>query len=344
MPVASFISSGNEVYGEIEPEDILESETKIPYFENDENCEQIEYKEEREDSDSNQSEYLPTKSVTRVKRRRGRPRKNAGRPRGRPAHNKIKKEPADKNSNEIDGEYVCSLCEKIFSSASSFEKHSYSHEDTKVHTCGVCNKQFARSNHLKRHMLSHSERKPYNCVMCSKSFNRRDHLMQHIKLHEKQEHECEICKRHFNRSDHLAKHKASRHNIGDRIIAAKKYQCSVCLKGFTTEKYRDIHMKGHMGDKEYQCRTCDKTFISKSHLTEHIKFHNENSKKFLCSECGQRFIRNDYLVIHMRRHRGEKPFKCQYCGKGQNFFLETNTTLYKINFFRFSTNYRFNCS
>lgn len=100
-------------------------------------------------------------------------------------------------------------------------------------------------------------------------------------------------------------------------MGEKKFECPICHKSFTTEKYRDVHINGHNGQKEYQCKVCEKTFLSKSHLTEHMKFHNEHSKKFLCSECGQRFIRNDYLVIHMRRHRGEKPFKCKYCGKGK---------------------------
>lgn len=102
-----------------------------------------------------------------------------------------------------------------------------------------------------------------------------------------------------------------------QVMGEKKFECPICNKCFTTEKYRDVHISGHNGQKEYQCKVCEKTFLSKSHLTEHMKFHNEHSKKFLCSECGQRFIRNDYLVIHMRRHRGEKPFKCKYCGKGE---------------------------
>lgn len=101
-----------------------------------------------------------------------------------------------------------------------------------------------------------------------------------------------------------------------QIMGEKKFYCDICQKGFTTEKYRDVHMKAHNGEKKFHCRVCEKSFLSKSHLTEHMKFHNEHSKKFLCSECGQRFIRNDYLVIHMRRHRGEKPFKCKFCGKG----------------------------
>ncbi|KAB0798773.1 hypothetical protein PPYR_06653 [Photinus pyralis] len=314
------IETDTEIYGELDPEELLEAKSKIV-------AEMLEgdvlydvMKQERENSDSGHSEYLPTKSITRMKRRRGRPRKSfspkSSRPRGRPSLPKVKVEITDDNS-DIDGEFACPNCDKVFSTMHMLEKHAEKHEGLKIHTCTVCEKKFTRANHLKRHMLCHLEEKPYGCDVCSKRFNRRDHLLQHTKLHSRaQEFECEVCKRLFSRHDHLTKHMATKHSVGEKIVTEKKFQCSVCLKAFTTEKYRDVHMKGHTGDKKYQCRTCDKTFLSKSHLTEHIKFHNENSKKFLCSECGQRFIRNDYLVIHMRRHRGEKPFKCKYCGKG----------------------------
>lgn len=309
-----------EIYAELDPEELLEEKTKIEEMLDNENEQHPDVMEEKEESDSGHSEYLPTKPMIKMKRKRGRPRKNfspksVGRPRGRPS-NKIKIEICD-DATETEGEFACPTCNKVFVKMSLLEKHADKHDGLKIHPCTICAKKFSRGNHLKRHMLCHLEEKLFACEVCSKRFNRRDHLMQHMKLHTRsQDYACEVCKKSFSREDHLAKHMASKHYIGEKVVSEKKYQCSVCLKGFTTEKYRDVHMKGHTGDKKFQCRTCDKSFISKSHLTEHIKFHNENSKKFLCSECGQRFIRNDYLVIHMRRHRGEKPFKCQYCGKG----------------------------
>lgn len=264
------------------------------------------------DSDNSaHSEYLPNRSP-KIKRKRGRPRKHPLK-RGRKPKIEIKKEPVD----EEPGEFPCDICNKVLSTAIGLEIHSRKHSGLKLHNCKVCHKKFTRSNHLKRHMIIHSENKPYSCTICPKTFSRRDHMAQHMKLHvTSKQFECELCNRPFARAEHLAKHKASKHNIGEKIMNEKKFKCTICLKGFTTEKYRDVHMRGHAGDKKHNCKTCDKTFLSKSHLTEHMKFHNEHSKKFLCSECGQRFIRNDYLVIHMRRHRGEKPFKCKYCGKG----------------------------
>ncbi|KAK5646055.1 hypothetical protein RI129_004519 [Pyrocoelia pectoralis] len=314
------VEAETELYGELDPEELLEAKSKIVAEMLECNDQYDAMKQEKDDSDSGHSEYLPTKSITRVKRKRGRPRKSfspkSGRPRGRPSLSKIKNEIFDDNS-DMEGEFGCPNCDKVFNRMSLLEKHAEKHEGLKIHACTVCNKSFTRGNHLKRHMLCHLEEKPYACDVCHKRFNRRDHLLQHMKLHTRaQEFECEICKRLFSRSDQLTKHMSTKHSLGEKVVTEKKFQCAVCLKAFTTEKYRDVHMKGHMGDKKYQCRTCDKSFLSKSHLTEHIKFHNENSKKFLCSECGQRFIRNDYLVIHMRRHRGEKPFKCKYCGKG----------------------------
>lgn len=279
--------------------------------------------EKDNDSDSVHSEYLPNRHAKpKGQRKRGRPRKHPQ----KPAKEKRTKEPKIKTESteikEEPGEYPCLVCNKVLSTAIGLEIHCRKHTGLKLHNCKVCQKKFTRSNHLKRHMTIHSDSKPYLCTICPKTFSRRDHMAQHMKLHtQSKEFECEICKRPFARIEHLLKHKASKHNIGVKIMNEKKYKCTVCLKGFTTEKYRDVHMRGHNGEKKFQCKTCEKTFISKSHLTEHMKFHNDHSKKFLCSECGQRFIRNDYLVIHMRRHRGEKPFKCKYCGKGIHTYL-----------------------
>lgn len=278
--------------------------------------------------DSSDEEYVPLKpkQPSPNGKKRGRPRKHPpkvrvpgrrGRPPGSTGKKKVHKE---KEDEEEIGEYICPLCNEFYDRISLLDKHAREvHPGLKVHKCGVCGKDFNRPNHLKRHMTSHSADKPYSCDICTRSFSRRDHLHQHQKLHTQSgDHPCEICEKPFNRADQLAKHKAAKHGIGDKVslMGEKKFICDLCQKGFTTEKYRDVHMKAHNGEKIYRCKVCEKSFLSKSHLTEHMKFHNEHSKKFLCSECGQRFIRNDYLVIHMRRHRGEKPFKCKFCGKG----------------------------
>ncbi|KAK9869614.1 hypothetical protein WA026_003360 [Henosepilachna vigintioctopunctata] len=267
-------------------------------------------------SDSAGSEYIPTAKP----RKRGRPRKHPIKLPKSPKSTRLRKSMIKKIKKEEEeiGEFPCPSCQEIFSKMSILEKHASDlHPGLKVHKCEVCQKGFSRANHLKRHLLSHSVEKPHICEICTKCFNRKDHLTQHLKLHLKSSDEvCDICFKPFHRADHLAKHKASKHGIGEKIMGEKKFECDVCQKSFTTEKYRDVHVKGHMGMKKFPCKVCEKTFISKSHLNEHQKFHNEHSKKFLCSECGQRFIRNDYLVIHMRRHRGEKPFKCKFCGKG----------------------------
>lgn len=272
------------------------------------------------DSDSTHSEYLPTRAK---KRGRGRPRKLVNkRPRGRPPSVKIKNECTHK---EDDDELPCIICEEK-------NRKVVDGEDNKeiMHICDICNKVFPRISYLRRHIMTHKVDKPYTCNICPKAFNRKDHLNQHMKSHVKGEYECDECNKVFAKTEQLMRHKNCKHSGNERIISEKKFKCNVCEKAFTTEKYREVHMRSHTGEKSFKCRSCDKSFISKSHLTEHMKFHNDNSKKFLCSECGQRFIRNDYLVIHMRRHRGEKPFKCQYCGKGS--FLQTRILTNILNF------------
>lgn len=319
------------------------SESEESNLKND-NGEIVKKTEENRVSDSSDSDYNPKRIVVKKKKRGRKPsgagvRMPTGRPRGRP-----------RKVIKVDEESVfkCDVCGKSFTKLSLLETHKeYSkicngsidpnaQNGVKIHKCDVCNREFNRSNHLKRHMLCHLEVKPYSCEICTKDFTRKDHLTLHMRLHDKsiEMYDCDMCEKKFTRTDHLVKHKAAKHGIGERVHNEKKYKCNICDRAFTTKKYRDVHLLGHMGEKKFQCKTCEKTFLSKSHLTEHMKFHNDNSKKYLCSECGQRFIRNDYLIIHMRRHRGEKPFKCKYCGKG-----ESNSNLNLLLLFFLCENY-----
>lgn len=94
---------------------------------------------EEDSYDSDDSDYVPKKiPLPKVKRGRGRPRKNPdappktpkipGRGRGRPSL-KVKKE---KEEEEI-GEYPCSACGEIFTTLTKLDRHAkVAHEGIKV--------------------------------------------------------------------------------------------------------------------------------------------------------------------------------------------------------------------
>lgn len=116
--------------------------------------------------------------------------------------------------------------------------------------------------------------------------------------------------------------------LGEKLIPDKKFKCHICDKLFTTEKYRDTHIFAHGNKtKVFRCKGCDQEFESKDDLAKHLKVANDCSRRFLCSECGQRFTKRDYLLVHIRRHRGEKPFKCRFCDKGNFFSLRVTNFL-----------------
>ncbi|XP_042316710.1 zinc finger protein 621-like [Sceloporus undulatus] len=50
-------------------------------------------------------------------------------------------------------------------------------------------------------------------------------------------------------------------------------------------------------------------------LETHLRM-DIGEKPYRCQECGKGFAQKSVLVVHQRGHTGEKPYKCQQCGKG----------------------------
>uniref|UniRef100_H3AZ55 Zinc finger protein 541 n=1 Tax=Latimeria chalumnae TaxID=7897 RepID=H3AZ55_LATCH len=78
----------------------------------------------------------------------------------------------------------CSLCGKMFSSASSLSKHYLTHSHERKHVCKICTKAFKRQDHLTGHLLTHQKTKPFVCTEqgCSKSYCDYRSLRRHCEV------------------------------------------------------------------------------------------------------------------------------------------------------------------
>ncbi|XP_044132374.1 gastrula zinc finger protein XlCGF57.1-like [Bufo gargarizans] len=239
-------------------------------------------------------------------------------------------------SHLVEKQYLCSECDKCFTSKSHLVIHQRIHtggkrflcsecgkcvnlnstlaEDERIvirvkrFPCSVCGKCFTSKSQLVKHERTHTGEKPFSCSECKKCFSLKSHLVIHQRLHTgERPYSCPECGKGFTLKLSLVEHQ--RIHIGER-----PFSCSECGKCFTRKSDRAKHQRIHTGEKPYSCSECGKCFTRKSDLVNHQRIHT-GERPFLCSECGNCFTVKSALLKHQRLHTGEKPFSCSECGK-----------------------------
>ncbi|XP_019737040.1 transcription factor E4F1 isoform X2 [Hippocampus comes] len=81
----------------------------------------------------------------------------------------------------VDGRYLCHLCDKTFKTSNILKTHMKTHSDQKNFACEICGNSFRTKGSLIRHSRRHSDERPYHCVLCGQSFRESGALTRHLK-------------------------------------------------------------------------------------------------------------------------------------------------------------------
>ncbi|CAB3237269.1 unnamed protein product [Arctia plantaginis] len=93
----------------------------------------------------------------------------------------------------------------------------------------------------------------------------------------------------------------------------RPFKCDQCSKAFVTESFLKYHKRKHVSTAEFKCNECIASFTTKTSLQSHLAVHNE-TKNHICDICNKGFKRKYTLSRHMLIHNfGKKSIQCELC-------------------------------
>ncbi|KAH7695640.1 Protein M03D4.4 b [Aphelenchoides avenae] len=131
-------------------------------------------------------------------------------------------------------QYVCELCNAVFSVKRELSTHMRLHSGEQPHKCPDCGKEFGTRQLLKKHLMWHTGERSHVCAVCSKAFYQKGHLTQHMQIHSgERPHRCHLCKKTFIFTFDLNRHM--------KIHLERRFSCDACQKSFSEQRQLDEH-------------------------------------------------------------------------------------------------------
>ncbi|XP_062121769.1 zinc finger protein 665 isoform X1 [Drosophila sulfurigaster albostrigata] len=135
--------------------------------------------------------------------------------------------------------YVCNICNNVYSEKVKLTAHLKLHSVHKPHECEICHKRFRQTPQLARHMNSHTGLRPYKCDYCESSFADPSTRIKHQRIHTKE----------------------------------RPYKCKYCTKSFAYSNVLNVHLKIHTGERPFSCQYCGRRFSQLHHKNTHERSH-----------------------------------------------------------------------
>ncbi|KAM3955993.1 uncharacterized protein ACR2FA_010048 [Aphomia sociella] len=170
---------------------------------------------------------------------------------------------------------ICGIQFKTFISHRWHMRTQHVKNPTEETFCVECNIQFDNVIKYKNHFRVFVKHRPptkksFPCPECGKIYNKQITMKYHYNYEhlKKTQFICTKCDRYFLNGFRLRLHTASVH---DKVSKPKNKICSLCGRGFSTNRILENHIRTHTGERPFLCTQCPAAFAQKTALMTHTR-------------------------------------------------------------------------